>query len=90
MPKNIEKELIEYSPLVRRLLFNRGILTKKEAGAFSFGKEEKKLLTDPLSDNNPLLKPEQIDVPPLTEPFTVTGDTSILTGVKVPDGHVPL
>lgn len=34
MPKNIEKELIEYSPLVRRLLFNRGILTKKEAEEF--------------------------------------------------------
>jgi Na+-transporting NADH:ubiquinone oxidoreductase subunit D len=30
------------------------VLTKKEAGAFSFGKEEKKLLTDPLNDNNPI------------------------------------
>jgi Na+-transporting NADH:ubiquinone oxidoreductase subunit D len=30
------------------------VLIKKEAGAFSFGKEEKKLLTDPLSDNNPI------------------------------------
>lgn len=48
------------------------------------------LPVSPLSDNNPLLKPEQMAVPPLTEPFTVTGDTSILTGVKVPDGHVPL
>ncbi|MBK8053324.1 MAG: NADH:ubiquinone reductase (Na(+)-transporting) subunit D [Saprospiraceae bacterium] len=30
------------------------VLTKKETGAFSFGKEEKKLLTDPLNDNNPI------------------------------------
>ncbi|MBP8097542.1 MAG: NADH:ubiquinone reductase (Na(+)-transporting) subunit D [Saprospiraceae bacterium] len=30
------------------------VLTKKEVGAFSFGKEEKKLLTDPLNDNNPI------------------------------------
>lgn len=30
------------------------VLIKKEAGAFSFGKEEKKLLTDPLNDNNPI------------------------------------
>jgi Na+-transporting NADH:ubiquinone oxidoreductase subunit D len=27
---------------------------KKEQSAFSFGKEEKRLLTDPLSDNNPI------------------------------------
>ena len=30
------------------------VLAKKEIGAFSFGKEEKKLLTDPLNDNNPI------------------------------------
>ena len=30
------------------------VLIKKEASAFSFGKEEKKLLTDPLNDNNPI------------------------------------
>ena len=26
----------------------------KEESAFSFGKEEKKLLSDPLNDNNPI------------------------------------
>jgi len=29
-------------------------VSKKEQSAFSFGKEEKRLLTDPLSDNNPI------------------------------------
>jgi Na+-transporting NADH:ubiquinone oxidoreductase subunit D len=29
-------------------------LVKKEPSAFSFGKEEKQLLTDPISDNNPI------------------------------------
>lgn len=32
--KDTENELIEYSPLIRRLLFNRGILTKSEAEEF--------------------------------------------------------
>jgi Na+-transporting NADH:ubiquinone oxidoreductase subunit D len=30
------------------------VLIQKEAGAFSFGKEEKRLLTDPINDNNPI------------------------------------
>lgn len=36
IPQNVEKELIRYSPLVRRLLFNRGIKTESDARAFMF------------------------------------------------------
>lgn len=36
IPANIEKELIRYSPLLRRLLFNRGIKTEEEARAFLY------------------------------------------------------
>ncbi len=32
--KNAEKELLKYSPLVRRLLFNRGIVTERDAEEF--------------------------------------------------------
>lgn len=36
IPANIEKELIRYSPLLRRLLFNRGIKTEEDARAFLY------------------------------------------------------
>lgn len=36
MPPKIEKELMRFSPLVRRLLYNRGIKTSEEARAFIF------------------------------------------------------
>lgn len=36
IPENVEKELLRFSPLVRRLLFNRGIKTNEEARAFVF------------------------------------------------------
>ena len=36
IPEKIDKELARYSPLVRRLLVNRGITTEEEARAFLF------------------------------------------------------
>jgi len=36
IPAKVEKELIRYSPLTRRLLFNRGIKTEKSAREFMF------------------------------------------------------
>ncbi len=36
MPPKIEKELMRFAPLVRRLLYNRGIKTSEEARAFIF------------------------------------------------------
>ena len=44
----------------------------------------------PLNVSVPLVDPVQIVVPPLTLPPALVGDTEMLTGVNVPDGHVPL